>query len=99
MYIITITVKDNVSEAQHTEMFPKHVAWFKKHFEVGDFLLLGPYVDTDKHSGVIIAQVDSRQALEQILLEDCYYPNFAIYEIREFAPKMIAKNMSKESNE
>ncbi|MCP1661249.1 YciI family protein [Neisseria perflava] len=94
MYLINITVNDDVTEAQQAEMFPKHAAWFKKHFEAGNFLLLGSFIDTEKHNGMIIAHADSREALEAILNEDCYYPNFARYEIREFAPKM-AGDLSK----
>ena len=32
---------------------------------------------------------------QRILQEDCYYPDFAQYEIREFAPKMIAADIGK----
>ncbi|MDO5639188.1 MAG: YciI family protein [Neisseria sp.] len=95
MYIINITVNDDVTEAQQAEMFPQHAAWFQKYFAAGNFLLLGPYTDTDKHNGVIIAHTDSREQLEAILNEDCYYPNFARYEIREFAPKMAAADIGK----
>ena len=54
----------------------------------------GPYVDTDAHEGVIFAHTDSREALQKILEEDCYYPDFAQYEIREFAPKMISPHIT-----
>ncbi len=57
--------------------------------------MLGPYIDTDAHSGVIFAKTESREAFQKILKEDCYYPDFAKYEIREFAPKMIAADISK----
>ncbi|OOF44849.1 hypothetical protein BKK50_01255 [Rodentibacter rarus] len=95
MYIINITVKSDISEEQHNELFPIHVEWFKKYFQAGQFLMLGPYTDTDAHSGVIFAETESRETLQKILEEDCYYPNLAEYEIREFAPKMIAANIGK----
>lgn len=55
--------------------------------------MLGPFTDTDAHQGVIFAQTESRAALQQILEEDCYYPAFADYEIREFAPKLISADI------
>ena len=54
---------------------------------------LGPYTDTDAHAGVIFAHTDSREELQSILEEDCHYPNFAKYEIREFAPKLISTKL------
>lgn len=93
MYMITITVNADVSEAQQAEMFPKHAAWFQKHFQAGHFLMLGPFTDTDAHQGVIFSNVESRATLQQILEEDCFYPDFARYDIREFAPKMISADI------
>ena len=58
--------------------------------------MLGPYIDTDAHSGVIFAKTESREAFQKIFEEDCYYPDFAKYEIREFAPKMIAADIALE---
>lgn len=94
MYIINITVNADLPEEKQKEMFLLHVEWFKKHFQEGKFLMLGPFIDTDKHAGVIIASTESREELDAILKEDCYYPDFAKYEIREFEPKMIAENMA-----
>lgn len=93
MYIINITVKDSVSETQQNELFPIHTEWFKKYFQAGKFLMLGPYTDTDKHQGVIFAVTDSREELQKILEEDCYYPALADYEVRKFAPKLIAQHI------
>lgn len=95
MYIVNITVNSNLTEAQHNELFPIHVEWFKKYFQAGKFLMLGPYTDTDAASGVIFAETENREELQKILEEDCYYPNLAEYEIREFAPKMIAADIGR----
>ena len=95
MYIINITVNADLPEEKQKEMFPMHTEWFKKYFQAGKFLMLGPYIDTDAHAGVIFAHTDSRDELQRILQEDCYYPDFAQYEIREFAPKMIAAGIGK----
>ena len=44
---------------------------------------------------MIFAETESREALQKILEEDCYYPDLEEYGIREFAPKMIAADISK----
>lgn len=95
MYIINISVNPDLSEQQHQELFPQHAAWFKKYFEAGEFLLVGPFVDTNTPSGVIIADIADRASLDKILVEDVYYPNLAHYEIREFNAKMVANFLAK----
>ncbi len=95
MYLINITVNADLPAGKHEKMFAEHTAWFKKHFAAGHFLMLGPYIDSDAHDGVIFAHVKDRAELDKILAEDCYYPDFAAYEIREFAPKMIAEDIGK----
>lgn len=93
MYLINITVNADVSEETQHAMFPFHAEWFQKYYQAGKFLMLGPYVDTDAHAGVIFALTTDREELQTILAEDCFYPQFAHYEIREFSPKMIAANI------
>ena len=93
MYIINITVNKNISEQQQNELFPIHTEWFKKHFQTGIFVMVGPYRDTE-HAGIIFAATESREELQKILEEDCYYPELASYEIREFEPKLIAGNIA-----
>ncbi|OAM26775.1 MULTISPECIES: YciI family protein [Eikenella] len=92
MYIINITVNAGLPAEKHETMFAEHAEWFKKHFQAGKFLMLGPYTDAE-NAGVIFAHTDSRAELQAILEEDCYYPDFAQYEIREFAPKLIAAKL------
>lgn len=88
MYLINITVNDDITAEQHEALFTHHINWFQKYFDAGKFILIGPYNDA-KRSGVIIAQAENREALEAILREDAYYPDLAEYEIREFTPKMV----------
>ncbi|WP_375540651.1 MULTISPECIES: YciI family protein [unclassified Leclercia] len=66
----------------------------EKYFNNGRFLMLGPYIDTDAHAGVIFAQASSKNELQSILEEDCYYPGFARYDVREFTTKFIAENFN-----
>ncbi|MCS3429563.1 YciI family protein [Klebsiella sp. BIGb0407] len=94
MFIINITVNADITAQTQNEMFPIHVKWLEKYFQAGKFLMLGPYIDTDAHAGVIFARVNSRNELQSILDEDCYYPDFAQYEVREFTPKFIAKDFT-----
>lgn len=90
MYLINITVNEDISPEQHEALFMRHVSWFKQYFDAGKFVLIGPYLDRDR-AGVIIAQIENREELEAILREDAYYPNLAEYEIREFIPKMVGR--------
>ncbi|AAU38039.1 hypothetical protein [[Mannheimia] succiniciproducens] len=41
-----------------------------------------------------LAVTENLEELQQILTEDCYCPNLANYEIREFEPNMIATDMA-----
>ena len=95
MYIISITVHEGIPADKQQEMLTRHRDWFTNYFRQGIFLMLGPYIDTSAHAGVIFAHTDSREALQKILEEDSYYPDFADYDIREFAPKMIADDIGK----
>lgn len=94
MFIISITLNRDVTDAQQSELFPRHVEWLQRYFSDGIFLLMGPYRDTDAHAGVILAKVGSRDALQSILEEDCYYSGLATYDIREFSPTLVAENIS-----
>lgn len=89
MYLINITVNKDMDPQLNAEMFPKHAAWFQSFAKAGNFLMLGPYTDTE-HAGVIIAQAESRAALDKILEQDPYYPNHASYEVRTFDAKFIS---------
>ena len=64
-----------------------------KHFQEGNFLIVGPYKDWAA-SGIMLAQAESREALEEILKEDVYYADkLALYNVHEFIPAKIAKNI------
>ena len=95
MYMISITLMENHStDTQDTKMFRQHKAWFQKHFQLGHFLIMGPYLDA-KHAGIIVARAKNRDVLDAIISEDVYYPTgLADYQIREFSPILIAENIS-----
>ena len=55
-----------------------------RYFELGKFKIVGPFKDIE-NSGVILAQVENREEMEKIISED--------YELHEFDPKLIAKDI------
>ncbi|WP_169784212.1 YciI family protein [Campylobacter curvus] len=90
MYLINITLKmEKVPADKADVMFERHRKWFGKNFKEGKFLLLGPYLDK-KYAGIIVAGVENRAKLDEILATDVYYPDMAEYEIREFKAAMAA---------
>lgn len=95
MFIINQTLKaEKIPAGKGEELFRQHIAWFTKHFEQGNFLLVGPYTDK-KMSGIMICGADSREAVEDILKEDVYYADgIADYEVRSFTAGKIAHNFA-----
>ncbi|WP_246830797.1 Dps family protein [Neisseria sp. HMSC70E02] len=53
MYIIDITVNEDITPEQHEELFPKHAAWFAKYHQTGNFLIVGPFTDAQGLSKVL----------------------------------------------
>lgn len=89
MYFIDIKISAETSNsAEAGQLLVGHRQWFSKYADKGNFLLLGPYKDI-AHAGLIIAQAESREALDAILKEDVYYPNKAVYEVHEFSANKI----------
>lgn len=95
MFIINQTLNaDKIPEGKLDELFQQHVAWFTRHFEAGDFLLVGPYTD-QKMAGIMICGAKTRDDVERIISEDVFYADgLANYEIRSFTAKQIAKNFA-----
>ena len=94
MFIINQTLKaDKIPAGRGEELFKQHTAWFTRHFEQGDFLLVGPYTDKEM-AGIMIAGTDSREAVEAILKEDVYHADgIAEYEVRSFKAPLISANL------
>lgn len=94
MFIISIKIHtDIVPQDKADEMLKKHREWFKRHFDDGKFLLLGPYKDQE-NAGVIVAKLANKVALDEILSGDVYYPNLASYEVREFHVAMAVNGLA-----
>lgn len=79
LHITNIAVNTDLPADKHEKMFVEHAAWFKKHFTAGHFLMLGPYIDTNAHAGVIFAHVKGHAELDKILAEDRLLPGFSRY--------------------
>lgn len=94
MYLINITIKaDQVPAEKAEELLAGHRAWFGAQAAAGNFLVVGPYRDKSM-AGVVMAQAESREALDAILAQDAYYPDLATYEVREFQANLIADNLT-----
>ena len=95
MFLITQTLKsEKIPEGKGEELFKGHVAWFTRHFEQGDFILVGPYTDR-KMTGLMISPLETREAVEAVLKDDVYYADgWADYEISSFTAGKIADNFS-----
>ncbi|MBR3622486.1 MAG: hypothetical protein IKN43_03950 [Selenomonadaceae bacterium] len=95
MFLITQTlIPEKIPEGKGDELFKGHVAWFTRHFEKGDFILVGPYTDK-KMAGIMISPIETREAVEAVLKDDVYYADgLANYEVRSFTVGKIAENFS-----
>lgn len=95
MFIINQTLNpEKIPAGKGDELFKQHIAWFTRHFEQGDFLLVGPYTDM-KMAGIMLSGLESREALEDVLKEDVYYADgLANYEVHSFKAGKIAKDFA-----
>ena len=83
MFVINLILTENTDEKTAAEHLAAHRAWFSSHVEKGDFVLVGPRRDRER-AGIILSRVTSREALDEILSEDVYFPSGAAYEVMEF---------------
>ncbi|OTN91541.1 YciI family protein [Enterococcus faecium] len=94
MYLITITIKtDKLSKKQADLLLEQHRNWFKEQFDLGNFLLVGPYKNKEM-SGLVVAQTKNQKELEEIIAKDAYYDgNLATYEVNEFTANLISSKL------
>lgn len=94
MFIIDITLNtDLIPEEKAEKLLEGHRNWFRKNFEEGKFLIVGPYKNRGM-AGVVIARGESKEEIEKVIVEDSYYPEMASYEISEFTANLIAENLT-----
>ena len=79
-----------IPQDQAEALYQKHADWFIRHFDLGHFVLGGPYIDIPD-SGLFLANLPSREELEAVLSEDVYSKDgMARYEIHEFQVAMAS---------
>jgi uncharacterized protein YciI len=90
MFVIELIYKAELSEID-AAMRP-HMAYLKKHYAAGRFLISGRKVPRD--GGIILALADSRELLEAIVREDPFVTRgLADYRIIEFNASQRAESV------
>lgn len=92
MFIISEYLNpENIPQDQAESLFQQHAEWFTKHFNLGYFVLVGPYLDIPK-AGIMLSNLISREELDAILAEDVFAKDdMARYEVHEFKAAMVSK--------
>lgn len=94
MFLITITIKSELVPVEQAEgLLANHRAWFTSQFEAGYFKIVGPLKEKGM-AGIVIAKVASREALDEIIAKDAYYPDLASYDIAEFKANLVADDIT-----
>lgn len=94
MFLIDIVIKtESMPKEQADTLLDQHRAWFKEQFEAGHFLVVGPYRDQEA-AGIVMAQAESRDAIDALIAKDSYYPDKAVYTVREFQANLIADQIT-----
>ncbi|MDP4164055.1 MAG: YciI family protein, partial [Bacillota bacterium] len=89
MFIVELTYVKSLDEIDRLR--EAHVAFLKKYYEKGIFLLSGP--KNPRKGGIIIAGKVSKTDLELLLSEDVFFINKAAeYRIQEFHVTLSAEN-------
>ncbi|NML70490.1 GTP cyclohydrolase [Chryseobacterium sp. RP-3-3] len=83
MYIISLTYKTSLDNVER--FIPEHNDFLDKYYRSGNFITSGR--KEPRTGGIILADVDSKVEVEQIIKEDPFYSNqIADYDIIEFIP-------------
>jgi uncharacterized protein YciI len=92
MFVIELVYKVDLSEID--AHMAAHVAFLKKYYAAGNFLVSGRKIPRD--GGIILAVGKSRQRIEQIVAEDPFYTHgLADFRIIEFRASQRADDISK----
>lgn len=91
MYLVDI----RINKTTNNEGLQNHRAWFNKHFQSKDFLIVGPS-KTFERAGIIIAKDMPREQLKQIIAEDVFYTNGGEYSINQFTARLVNSDINKE---
>ena len=90
MFVIELSYKADLSKIDAA--MPAHVAFLKKHYAAGDFLVSGRKIPRD--GGIIIAAGSDRAAIEAIAAADPFVAEgLATARVIEFRASQLAKDM------
>lgn len=90
MFIVTLTYTCDLKEID--ALLDEHVAFLKRNYDLGLFLLSGRQVP--RTGGVILARAESREQLLDVLEQDPFKRTGAArYDIMEMVPSMAAKGL------
>lgn len=89
MFIISLTYKSSIEHIER--LIPQHNIFLNKHYESGRFIASGR--KEPRTGGIIIANAESKNEVEQIISEDPFYIHqVADYDITEFIPSKYNEN-------
>jgi uncharacterized protein YciI len=92
MFVIELIYKADLAEID--AHMSKHVAFLKKYYAAGNFLVSGRKIPRD--GGIILAVGTSRRQIEAIVEEDPFYVHgLADFRIIEFRVSQRAKDIQK----
>jgi uncharacterized protein YciI len=92
MFVIELEYIADLSEID--ARMPEHVAWLKKHYAAGRFLVSGRKIPRD--GGIILAVGESREQIEQLVQEDPFITHgLARSRVIEFRASQRAKNIDR----
>jgi len=90
MFVIELIYKADLAEID--AHMKAHVAFLKKHYDAGTFLVSGRKVPRD--GGIIVALGDSREQIEALMREDPFCANgLADVRVIEFRASQHAQDM------
>jgi uncharacterized protein YciI len=94
MFVIELTYKADLSQIDLH--MAAHVAFLKKHYAAGNFLVSGRKIPRD--GGIIVATGESRDQIEAIVQEDPFHRHgLADFRIIEFRASQRAPDFPKRS--
>lgn len=90
MFIILVNYKVSLDIVE--QYLSAHINYLKQQYALGNFIASGRQVP--RTGGVILSNMESREALEQVLEQDPFKQNkLADYVITEFVPSMTCKEL------
>jgi uncharacterized protein YciI len=90
VFIVSLTYKSELSEVDH--LISEHVTFLKKYYASGKFIASGRKVP--RTGGIILVNASNKSEVDSIIKEDPFHiANVANYEITEFVPTMVSKEL------